>query len=81
MTEHDMPGTIVTAFTGRVVYMKSKSTKSKSNGKTRAKPIVECRNVWKIYNEGKPSEVRALQDVAHGERAEMDAEARGRAPR
>jgi len=26
--------------------------------------IVACRNVWKIYNEGTPAEVRALQDVS-----------------
>jgi len=28
------------------------------------KPVIECRNVWKIYNENRPNEVRALQDVS-----------------
>ncbi len=29
--------------------------------KKAGKPSVECKNVWKIYNEGTPAEVRALQ--------------------
>jgi putative ABC transport system ATP-binding protein len=31
--------------------------------KSTEKPLLECRGVWRIYNEGTPAEVRALQDV------------------
>lgn len=32
--------------------------------KRQPRPIIECRGIWKIYNEGTPAEVRALQDVS-----------------
>ncbi|MHC4749516.1 MAG: ABC transporter ATP-binding protein [Planctomycetota bacterium] len=31
--------------------------------KSAERPLLECRKVWKIYNEGTPAEVRAIQDV------------------
>ena len=31
--------------------------------KKTGRPLIECKKVWKIYNEGTPAEVRALQDV------------------
>ena len=37
-----------------------RATKSKNKNKRK---IIECKNVWKVYNEGTAAEVRALQGV------------------
>jgi putative ABC transport system ATP-binding protein len=41
--------------------MKKRFTRSAEKGKGGV--LIECKNVWKVYNEGTPAEVKALQNV------------------
>lgn len=40
-----------------------RAAKRKSGRRSKGKAIIECKDVWKIYNEGTRAEVRALQNI------------------